>query len=137
VTPDSPSPDPGYGPYSGAHAPSSGNGHRSYPPSALPGDAGRPAGNGYWQHQPSVPGGPADPRISGYSGGAGQHTDPLGAGNHQAGYRYENGYPAHDQAGYPPGSYPPGRHDQAGYPPLDPYGRDGYGGYPGSGAAGR
>jgi hypothetical protein len=137
VTPDSPSPDPGYGPYSGAHAPSSRNGHGSYPPSPLPGDAGRPAGNSYWQHQPSVPGGPADPRTPDYSGGAGQYTDALGTGNHQAGYRYENGYPAHDQAGYPPGSYPPGPHDQAGYPPLDPYGRDGSGGYPGSGAAGR
>jgi hypothetical protein len=135
VTPDSQAGTPGYGEYRGAHSAAPGNGHGSYLPSALPGEPGPPAESGYWQGPPSVPGGVPDPGTPSYPDGPGQLPDPLGTGGHQA--AYGNGYGGYDPAGYQPGSYPAGPHDPAGYAPLDPYGRDGYGGYPGYGPAER
>jgi hypothetical protein len=135
VTPDSQAGTPGYGEYHGAHSAATGNGHGPYVPSALPGEAGPPAENGYWQGPPSVPGGVPESGTPSYPDGPGQLPDPLGTGGYQA--AYGNGYGGYDQAGYQAGSYPAGPHDPAGYAPLDPYGRDGYGGYPGHGPAER
>jgi hypothetical protein len=145
VTPDSQATVSGYSGYSGAHSSAPTNGHEGYLPQAQPTDAGSPASNGYWQSHPSGPGGIPDAGIPSYV----DPSDPLGAGSHRGSHRadYPDGYgnghaAADDPAGYPPGSYPPGSyppgpHDPAGHAPLDPYGRDGYGGYPGYGAAGR
>ncbi|HEX4660816.1 MAG TPA: hypothetical protein VH307_25775 [Streptosporangiaceae bacterium] len=131
VTPDSQATVSGYGEYSGAHSRPAGNGHESY----LPAESRQPAGNGYWHDQPSLSGSIADPATASYLDGSRQYPDPLGAASHRA--DYGSGHPAHDPAGYPPSSYPAVPHDPAGYAPLDPYGPDGYGGYPGYGAAGR
>jgi hypothetical protein len=143
VTPDSQASGPGYseysGVYSGAHSSAPGNDHQSYLPPVHPGEAGQPAGNAYWQHQPPVPGSMHDRGTPSYLDGPGQFADPLGAGSQQADYSIGdgNGYGAHDPTGYPPGSYPAGPRDSSGYAPLDPYRRDGYGGYPGYGATER
>ncbi len=134
VTPDT---QAGYGEYPGAHSAAPGNGRESsYLPPALPGEAGQPAGNGYWDRQPLGPGGTPDSGTPGYLDTRGALPDPLGAGSHRADYGYGNGYGTHDPSDYQPGGYPAGPHDPAGYTPLDPYGSDGYGGYPGHGAAG-
>jgi len=120
VTPDSQATVSGYSEYSGAHS--------------------RPAGNGYWDQQPPTPGTLPVPEAPSYLSGPRQYADPLGAGSHQADYGngYASGYASPDPAGYPPGSHQAGPQDPAaGYAPLDPYGRDGYGGYPGYGAPGR
>jgi hypothetical protein len=143
VTPDSQASVPGHGDYSGvhpgAHSSAPGNDHRPYLPPAHPGQAGQPAGNAYWHHQPSVPGGIPDPGTPSYLDGPGPLADPLGAGSQRADYSTgdRNGYGAHDPAGYPPGSYPAGPQDSSRYAPPEPYGRDGYGGYPEYGATGR
>jgi hypothetical protein len=117
VTPDSqPTMASSYDSYPAVPSNGNGNGHgQSYRPPAVPGDTGQNRnGNGYWPQPPA--------------------QTPNGDG-HGAGYR--NGYGQHGQAGYLPGSYPASQNDQAGYPPVDPYGSDGYGGYPGYGAAER
>jgi hypothetical protein len=109
-----------------------GNGHgQSYQPPAVPGDTGQNR-NGYWHQQPSAPASSSGPSNSSYLGSAAQvpNADPHGAG-------YQNGYGQQSQAGYLPSSYPTSQDDPAGYPPVDPYGSDGYGGYPGYGAAER
>ena len=144
---ESPAAAPGYGDYpgiapaddpgrsgrrSGAHAAQS-NGHGSYLPPGPPSDAGSAARNGYWPEQAPPPAGLPDAPAPGYlDQDPGQLPDPLGAGGQQSGYH--NGYRPQDPAGYPPQGYP---HDPGGYAPLDPYGRDGYGGYPGYGTSGR
>jgi hypothetical protein len=138
VTPDSQATVSGYSEYSGAHSrpADNGNGSGSYLPSALPGETSGAAGNGYWHQQPPTPGSLPVPEAPSYLSGPRQYADPLGAGSHQADYRngYASGYASPD----PAGSYPAGPQDPAaGYAPLDPYGRDGYGGYPGYGAPGR
>jgi DNA polymerase-3 subunit gamma/tau len=143
VTPDSQATVSGYSEYSGAHSRPAGNGNAngSYLPPAPPGETTRAAGNGHWHQQPPTPGsGLPVPEAPSYLSGPRQYADPLGGGGHQAGYGngYANGYASPDPAGYPPGSHPAGPEDPAaGYAPLDPYGRDGYGGYPGYGAPGR
>ena len=124
VTPDSqPTMASSYDGY--AAMPSNGHG-QSYQPPAMPGDAGQNR-NGYWHQQPSAPA-----SSSSYLGSPAQvpDTDAQTAG-------YQNGYGQHSQAGYLPSSYPSSQNDPAGYPPVDPYGSDGYGGYPGYGAAER
>ena len=129
VTSDSQDTAFGYGDYPAVP----GNGHGSYLPSPVPGSTGRHTGNGYWQHQqPTAPAKAPGPGPSGYPGDLAQGPDPRGPGA-QADYR--NGYGQHDQAGYLPGGYPAGSHNAAGYGLPDPYGRDGYGGYPEYGAA--
>jgi len=100
-----------------------GNGHGSYLPSPVAGSTGRHTGTDYWQ-QPTTPASVPGPARS-----RGRH----GAGTQAADYR--NGYGPQDQAGYLPNGYPAGSRDPAGYGPQDPYGRDGYGGYPEYGAA--
>jgi hypothetical protein len=147
VTPDSQATVSGHREYSGAHSRPAENDPLSYPPPARPTEAAQPSGNGYWPQQPQAPAGRPDPGAPSYLDGQGQYADPLGAGSQQpdygngyangSGYSNGNGYAAHDPAAYPPGGYPAGQHDQAGNAPLDPYGRDGYGGYPGYGPAGR
>jgi hypothetical protein len=114
--------------------PSNGNGHgQSYPPAAVPSDTGQ-NGNGYWHQQPpaSAPASSSGRSDSSHLGSAAQVPS---ADAHGAGYR--NGYGRHGQAGYPPNGYPTSQNDPAGYPAVDPYGSDGYGGYPGYGAAER
>jgi len=109
-----------------------GNGHgQSYLPPAVPSDAGQNQ-NGYWHQQPSAPANSSDRSDASYLGSAAQI--PNGDA-HAAGYR--NGYGQHGQAGYQPNGYPTSQNDPAGYPPVDPYGSDGYGGYPGYGATER
>jgi hypothetical protein len=139
VTPDSQATVSGYSDYSGAHSRPADNGNGSYLPSALPGETSGPASNGYWHQQPPTPSSLPAPEAPSYLSGPRQYADPLGAGSHRADYGngYASGYAPPDPAGYPPGSYPPGPQDPAGYAPLDPYGPDGYGGYPGYGAPGR
>jgi hypothetical protein len=143
VTPDSQVTVSGYSEYSGTHSrpAGNGNGNGSYLPSALPGGTSQPESNGYWHQQPPAPGSLPAPEAPSYLSGPRQHADPLGSGSHRADYGngngYASGYAPPDQAGYPPDSYPAGPQDPAGYAPLDPYGRDGYGGYPGYGAPGR
>jgi hypothetical protein len=140
VTPDSQATVSGYSEYSGAHSRPASNGNGSYPPSALPGETSRAADNGYWHQQPPTPDSLPVPEAPSYLSDPRQYADPLGAGSHQADYGngYASGYASPDPAGYLPGSYPAGPQDPAaGYAPLDPYGRDGYGGYPGYGAPGR
>jgi hypothetical protein len=136
VTPDSQATVSGYSEYSGAHSRPAGNGNGtgSYLP---PGEAAQPASNGYWQQRP--------PDTPSYLDGPPQYADPLGSGRHGADYGnghghgngYGSGYAPPDPAGYPPGSYEAGPQDPARYGPPDPYGPDGYGGYPGYGAPGR
>jgi len=105
-----------------------GNGHgQSYLPPAVPGDTGQHR-NGYWHQQPSAPASSSDQIDSSYLGNAA--PVPNGDG-------YRNGYGQHGQAGYPPSSYPTSQNDPAGYASVDPYGSDGYGGYPEYGAAER
>jgi hypothetical protein len=145
VTPDSQATVSGYSEYSGAHSRpagnGNGNGNGSYLPSAPAGETSRAAGNGHWHQQPPTPGSSLPvPEASTYLSGPRPYADPLGGGSNQADYGngYASGYASPDPAGYPPGSYPAGPQDPAaGYAPLDPYGRDGYGGYPGYGAPGR
>ena len=137
VTPDSPAGLPaGYGDYPGAHSGTPSDGHGSYLPPP-PGEARQVTENGYWHGQPSAPGS----GTASYPDSPGHFPDPAGPGSQRGDYRngYGNGYGAPDPAGYQPGSYPagPGPHEPTGYAPLDPYERDGYGGYPGYGAAGR
>jgi hypothetical protein len=108
-----------------------GNGHGPYLPAAVPGDAGQ-AANGYWQ--PAAPDYPPGAGTSGYQDGRAQPPDARDAGARTAGYR--NGYGRHDRAAYVPGGYSAGSPDQAGYARQDPYGHDGYGGYPGYGPTG-
>jgi hypothetical protein len=109
-----------------------GNGHgQSYLPPAGPGDMGQ-NGNGYWHQQPPAPASSSDRSNSSYPGSAAQAPN---ADAHGAGYR--NGYGRHDQADYLPTGYPASQNDPAGYAPVDPYGTEGYGGYPGYGAAER
>jgi hypothetical protein len=110
-----------------------GNGHGSYLPAAVPGDAGH-AANDYWQPAaPEYP--PPGAGASGYQDGPAQVPDARDAGARAASYR--NGYGRHEQAAYLPGGYPAGSPDQVGYARQDPYGHDGYGGYPGYGPTGR
>jgi hypothetical protein len=109
-----------------------GNGHgQSYPPPAVPGGIEQNQ-NGYWHQQPSAPADPSAPSDPSYLDGAAQvpDTDAHGAD-------YPNGYGRHGQAGYLPSTYPTSQNDPAGYAPVDPYGSDGYGGYPEYGAAER
>jgi len=109
-----------------------GNGHgQSYLPPAAPSGTGQNR-NGYWHQQPPEPANSSDRSDPSYLGSAAQV--PNGDA-HAAGYR--NGYGQHGQAGYQPNGYPTSQNDPAGYPPVDPYGNDGYGGYPGYGAAER
>jgi hypothetical protein len=105
----------------------------SYLPPAVPGGMGQ-AGNGYWHQQPSAPGAP-DPGAARYPDSAAP-AGSLPDGDAQEA-EYRNGYGQREQAGYLPDGYPAGPHDPAGYAPVDPYGSDGYGGYPEYGAAGR
>jgi len=103
-----------------------GNGHGSYLPAAVPEDT-RPAGNGYWQ--PTAPGYSPGAGAFGYQGGPVQ--DPgVRAGE------YRNGRGRHHQPAYLPGGYSAGSPEQAGYARQDPYGHNGYGGYPEYGTAG-
>ena len=110
--------------------PSSGHG-QSYLPPAVPSDAGQNR-NGYWHQQPSAPANSSDRSDPSYLGSAAQvpNADAQTGG-------YQNGYGQHGQAGYLPSSYPTSQNDPAGYAPGDPYGSDGYGGYPEYGAAER
>jgi hypothetical protein len=126
-----------------------GNGHGSYLPSPLPGSTpdgsylpspvpgnstGRHAGNGHRpRQQPTAPADLPAPAASGYPADPGRGRDPRHASAPVADYR--NGYGQHDQAGYLPGGYPAGSPNPAGYGLPDPYGRDGYNGYPEYGAA--
>jgi hypothetical protein len=129
VTPDS---QPTMASSYDSYAAMPGNGHgQSYQPPAVPGDPGQNR-NGYWHQQPSAPASPSDPSNSSYLGSGAQlpNADAQTGG-------YQNGYEQQSQAGYLPSSYPASQNDQAGYPPVDPYGSDGYGGYPGYGAAER
>ena len=128
VTPGSHASAVSYDDYSGM----SGNGHGSYLPAAVPGDNGH-AGNGYWQ--PTARGYPPGASASGYQGGPAQ--DP-GAHDVGADAAYRNGHGRHHQTTYLPGGYPAaaGSQDQAGYARQDPYGHNGYGGYPEYGTPG-
>jgi hypothetical protein len=108
-----------------------GNGHGSYLPAAVPGDAGH-AANGYWQ--PAAPDYRPGAAAPGYQDRPAQAPDARDAGARAADYR--NGYGRHDRTAYFPGGYPAGSPDQAGYARQDPYGHDGYGGYPGYGPTG-
>ena len=113
-----------------------GNGHGPYLPSPVPGgtSTGRHSGSNYWQHQqPTAPAGVLGAGASGYPDAPAQAPDPRDSGAQAAGYR--NGYGQHDQPGYLPNGYPAGSHNPAGYGLQDPYGHDGYGGYPEYGAA--
>ncbi len=111
-----------------------GAGHgQSYPPPTVPNGTGQ-NGNGYWQHQPAAPGHQPDPGAPSYLDNAAQVPDPRTDGTEAD---YLNGYGRHGQAGYLPSGYPADQQDPAGYAPVDPYGSDGYGGYPEYGAAGR
>ena len=103
-----------------------GNGHgQAYLPSAVPSDH-----NGYWHQQPSAPANSSDPSYPGSAAQQVPNADAQGAG-------YRNGYGQQSQAGYLPSSHPTSQNDPAGYVPVDPYGSDGYGGYPEYGAAER
>jgi hypothetical protein len=127
VTPDSPQTEaPGYNGYPAA----AGNGHgQPYLPGTVPN------GNGYWHQSAPVSGSLPEPGSSSYLDGAAQAGDPRRAD--AQGPDYRNGYGQHEQAGYPPNGYPAGPDNPAGYASADPYGSDGYGGYPEYGAAER
>ncbi len=112
-----------------------GNGHgQPYPPPAVPGDTGA-SGNGYWHQAAPVSGSLPEPGGPSYLQAPAQADDQRRGDVQETDYR--NGYGRHGQAGYPPNGYPAGPDDPAGYAPVDPYGSDGYGGYPEYGAAGR
>jgi hypothetical protein len=112
-----------------------GNGYgQPYLPPAVPGGTGQ-NGNGYWHQSAPVSGSLPEPGGSSYLNAAEQGADPRRAD--AQGPDYRNGYGRHGQAGYPPSGYPAGPDDPAGYAPVDPYGSDGYGGYPEYGAAER
>jgi hypothetical protein len=104
-----------------------GNGQGSYLPSPVAGSTGRHSGTAYRQ-QPTAPA-----SVPGYPDGPARGRGRHGAGAQAADYR--NGYGQQDQASYLPNGYPAGSRDPAGYGPQDPYGRDGYGGYPEYGSA--
>jgi len=104
-----------------------GNGHGSYLPSPVPDRTGRHAGTGQWQ-QPTAPASVPGPAGNGYPDVPARRRGRHGAGAQAADYR--NGYGQQDQAGYLPNGYPAGSRDPAGHGVQDPYGRDGYGGYP-------
>jgi hypothetical protein len=110
-----------------------GNGHGSYLPPPVPDSTGRHAGTGHWQ-QPAVPASLPGPADSGYPEVPARRRGRHGAGAQAADYR--DGYGEQDQAGYLPNGYPAGSRDPAGYGVHDPYGRDGYGGYPEYGTTG-
>jgi hypothetical protein len=109
-----------------------GNGHGSYLPTAVPEDTGH-AGNGYWQPT-APPGYSPGASASGYQAGPAQDPATRDVG---APAEHRNGHGRHHQAAYLPGGYSAGSPDQAGYPRQDPYGHNGYGGYPEYGTAGR
>lgn len=125
VTPDGQDTAFGYGDYPGAP------GHGSYLPAPGPGSTGRHSGNGHRQHQQPTASVPS-PGATGYLDGPAQDPVPRDPGAQAPEYR--NGYGRHEHAGYLPGGYPAGSHNPAGYGRQDPYGRDGYDGYPEYGA---
>jgi len=126
-----------YGDYPAA----SGNGHESYLSAPVPGSTGRHSGsstgrhsgNGHRVHQEPTTAEVPSPGTAGYPDGPAQSFVPPDPGAQATDYR--NGYGQHDHAGYLPSGYPAGSYDPAGYGRQDPYGRDGYGGYPEYGAA--
>jgi hypothetical protein len=113
-----------------------GNGHGSYLPAPVPGSTGRHSGsstgrlsgNGHRQHQQPATARVPGPGTTGYPDDPAQGPAPRDPGAQAADYR--NAYGQHDPAGYPPSGYPAGSHNPAGNGLQDPYGRDGYGGYP-------
>jgi hypothetical protein len=112
-----------------------GNGHgQPYLPPAVPGGTGR-SGNGYWEQAAPPSGSLPEPGGPNYLQAPAQADDPRHADVQEPDYR--NGHGRRGEAGYPPNGYPAGPDDPAGYAPVDPYGSDGYGGYPEYGAAGR
>ncbi|MGH3410117.1 MAG: hypothetical protein ACRDRJ_47615, partial [Streptosporangiaceae bacterium] len=130
-------PDSGQAPASGynGYPATSGNGHgQLYPPAAAPGGTGQ-NGNGYWHQSAPVSGSLPTPADPGYLGAPAQAGPQHQAGSGEPDYR--NGYGQHSTAGYPPDGYPAAPANPAGYAPVDPYGSDGYGGYPEYGAAER
>jgi hypothetical protein len=111
-----------YGDYPAAH----GSDHDSYLSAPVSGSTGRHSGNGHWQ--------PTTARVP--SPGTTGYPDGPAPRHRGAQADYQNGYgPQHDRAGYSPSGYPAGSHNPAGHGRPDPYGRDGYGGYPEYGAA--
>jgi hypothetical protein len=132
VTPDSrQAPASGYNGYPATP----GNGHgQPYPPPAAPGGTGQ-NGNGYWHQAAPVSGSLPAPEGSSYLEAPAQAGQPHHAGVPETDYR--NGYGQHNPAGYPLDGYPAAPENPAGYAPVDPYGSDGYGGYPEYGAAER
>ena len=108
-----------------------GNGHGSYLPAAVPADTGH-AGNGYWQ--PTAPGYSPGASAYGYQGGPAPDPGARDAGAPAAEHR--NGRGRHHQPAYLPGGYAAGPQDQAGYARPDPYGHNGYSGYPEYGTGG-
>jgi hypothetical protein len=132
VTPDShQAPPSGYNGYPATP----GNGHgQPYPPPPAPGGTGQ-NGNGYWHEAAPVSGSLPAPAGSSYLGAPAPAGEPHHAGVPELDYR--NGYGQHNPAGYPLDGYPAAPENPAGYAPVDPYGSDGYGGYPEYGAAER
>ena len=132
VTPDSrQAPASGYNGYPGTP----GNGHgQPYPPPPAP-DGAAHNGNGYWHHSAPVSGSLPAPEGSSYLEAPAQAGQPYHADVAEPDYR--NGYGQHNPAGYPPDGYPAAPENPAGYATADPYGSDGYGGYPEYGAAER
>ena len=127
-----PAAQPAHGPVT----PASGNPYGSYvtpdsqqaPASGYNGYAATPVnGSGMPYPAPPAPG-------TGQNGNGYWHQ-PDQAGPQQP--DYQNGYGQHSQAGYPANGYPAIQDNPAGYAPDDPYGSDGYGGYPEYGAAER
>jgi hypothetical protein len=127
-----PAAQPAHGPVT----PASGNPYGSYvtpdsqqtPASGYNGYGATPVnGNGLPYQAPPAPG-------TGQNGNGYWHQ-PDQARPQQPDYR--NGYGQDSQAGYPANGYPAGPDNPAGYAPDDPYGSDGYGGYPEYGAAER
>ena len=112
-----------------------GNGHgQPYLPPAVPGGTGR-SGNGYWDQAAPPSGSLPEPGGPSYLQAPAQADDPRHSDVQEPDYR--NGHERRGEAGYPPNGYPAGPDDPAGHAPVDPYGSDGYGGYPEYGAAGR
>jgi hypothetical protein len=114
-----------------------GNGHGSYLPSPVAGSTGRHSGAGYRQ-PPTAPASVPGPAGADQAGSGYPDSPARGRGRHGAGAQaadYRNGYGQQDQASYLPNGYPAGSRDPAGYGLQDPYGRDGYGGYPEYGSA--
>jgi hypothetical protein len=103
-----------------------GNGHGSYLPSPVAGSTGRHSGT--YRQQPTAPA-----SVPRYPDGPVRARGRHGAGAQAADYR--NGYGQQDQASSLPNGYPAGSRDPAGYGLQDPYGQDGYGGYPEYGPA--